>query len=1112
MPPFIPHKRRLSTPPPHVPIPKSAKKPSLFETADKPSPAGSLQDNKTFLDNLNASDSDSTLSDVSSDEFEDALPAPSPKRRKIAHEEEDDEVDWEDAIQPGVTSLTNTAAGTSGDLELTLDKSAHVGSLTNPHNKKKGPSKIERQIRVSTHCMHVQFLLFHNLIRSGWACDKKVQNILVGQIPAGVKKEIDKWKAASGVSPDVPAEAPKTPGKGRKGKKAAQNERNQRGWGRPAERQERGAPNMSRGDPLLRLLKVLAAYWRKRFTITAPGLRKQGYKSLATLEEELDSYRNDKHDPEDHGERVRNVEEFRDLARSCEGNRDVGAQLFTALIRGLGIEARLVASLQPVGFGWSKNEEAAAKKKKAAQNPDSNDGDEISGSGEESDFEAPPPKTSTTPKQNVKSITPGKTNGKKRVSRGGKDAPIDLSEESGHSKVESDEDDASVIDVTPSTPRKRPNMNYDKDMPCPTYWTEIISPITNQVHPVDPLVLTPAVATSDDLLSSFESRGAKADKAKQVFAYVVAYSPDGTAKDVTTRYLKRHMWPGRTKGVRMPIEKVPVYNRRGKVKHYEDYDWFKTVMSGYNRTDKMRTVVDDLEEAKELKPVKPEKKESKPSEDTLQGYKSSAEFVLERHLRREEALRPGSMPVKTFATGKGDKAKEESVFRRKDVEVCRTGESWHKEGRAIKEGELPMKMVPIRAVTLTRKREVEEAERDTGEKLKQGLYSWDQTDWIIPPPIENGVIPKNAFGNMDCYVPTMVPRGAVHIPLRSTVRICKRLGIDYAEAVTGFEFGNKRAVPVITGVVVAEENEHAVIDQWEKEEEERRIKEEGKREKAALATWRKWLMGLRIVQRVREEYGQDADAHMKEEMNPFTNQNKKKKATPVEAGEGSKQKEDVISHPDEDMGGGFHAEDDFEGGGFLPEGHDEGEIPHKKSELTIEADEQSVKSGPTSDLPPRAFATTAMKDLEDGSGLSSLEDSDEDPARPVQKSKSVTNDKEAESKAQGASIPKKSSANGKKRKASTPLKESDLDEVPAASKQASTKSVRAASKRKAARKSETAVKSHYFEHSSDDEDEGYSDSSASEEKVVKQPGRKKKKANDSVASTNIRSLRARKSM
>ena len=121
-----------------------------------------------------------------------------------------------------------------------------------------------------------------------------------------------------------------------------------------------------------------------------------------------------------------------------------------------------------------------------------------------------------------------------------------------------------------------------------------------------------------------------------------------------------------------------------------------------------------------------------------------------------------------------------------------------------------MKMVSVRALTLRRKREVEEAERD-GEKLKQGLYALHQTDWIIPPPIENGIIPKNAFGNIDCYVPTMVPKGAVHIPLKSTVRICKRLNIDFAEAVTGFEFGKQIAVPLKVGVVVAKEHEQAVI-------------------------------------------------------------------------------------------------------------------------------------------------------------------------------------------------------------------------------------------------------------------------------------------------------------
>ncbi|KAI4188728.1 MAG: hypothetical protein L6R41_001967, partial [Letrouitia leprolyta] len=846
MPPFIARKRRQSSspPPPGRSIPKKQlKKSTLFDAADE-RPTGSLKANESFVNDLVGSDSDTSLSDISSVEFEDVTPQHVAKRQKLDHHDDDDEeVDWEDAVHEGQTNGTNpTANQPLGDLELTLDKTTRIGSFTNPHNQKKGPSKIERHIRVVTHCMHVQFLLFHNSLRSGWACDSEVQKILVNQLPLTIKQVVDTWRLASGLSQDKVDiysrdSSKQARGKRSKGRKG-EDVRSQRDWGKPAERQERGAANMSHGDPIYRLLKTFAAYWRKRFTITAPCLRKQGYKPLARLEEEIASFKNDKHDAEEHGERIRNIDEFRECARKCEGSRDVGAQLFVALLRGLELEARLVVSLQPVGFGWNKNEEATQKKKRNNQKIQADQPNVIDA---ESDTSVPGLDIKPSVKNSKQSAKSSKENQKaKRQSavKGSKNIPIDLSESSGSdlTPVGEDDDDDSIIDITPSTSLTKPNMPYDRDLVFPTYWAEVISPITHQVYPVDPLILNPAVATKPEQLAAFEPRGSKADKAKQVFAYVIAYSPDGVAKDVTTRYLKKHMWPGRTKGVRLPAEKVPVYNSRGKIKHHEEYDWFKTVMSGYTRPDNMRTAVDDIEEAKDLKPVKPEKKESsKASEGTLQFYKTSAEFVLERHLRREEAIIPGAQPVKYFFAGKGESAKEEPVFLRKDVMVCRTGESWHKEGRQIKPGERPMKMVPIRAVTLTRKREVEEAERDGGEKLKQGLYAWDQTVWIIPPPIIDGAIPKNAYGNMDCFVPTMVPEGAAHIPLRSTAKICKRLGIDFAEAVTGFEFGKQRAVPVITGVVVAKENEEMVIEEWEKDEEERKIKEEGKREKAALA-------------------------------------------------------------------------------------------------------------------------------------------------------------------------------------------------------------------------------------------------------------------------------------
>ena len=1030
---------------------------------DKPTAQASVQDNKAFLEKLNVSEEETSLSDFSSLDFEDALPVDKfPKRAKVAYEvEEEEEVAWEDAIQPDAT-IPTTSLEPAGDLEITLDKGGHqVGSLTNPHDKKKGPSKIERRIRISTHCMHVQFLLFHNLMRNAWVCDKEVQRILVDGLSDQMKEAVDAWKRDSGMVVDTRDKVgvTRSPQKGRRGKSKGStsqaNPRSQRDWGKPAERQEAGVPNMSRGDPIIRLLKYLAKYWRRRFRITAPSLRKQGYKSLAALETEVASFQNDKYNPEEHGEIVADLEAFRECARRCEGSRDVGAQLFTALIRGLGIEARLVVSLQPIGFGWNKSEEASAKKKKGS------------------------------PKQE----TPD--------SKGARGAPIDLSEDD--TDVEpAEEDDDSVIELPPSSKKQKSTKSFDKDMTFPTYWTEAVSPLTNEVYPVESLVLNPLVATGQEELVAFEPRGSQADKAKMVIAYVIAYSPDGTAKDVTTRYLKRHTWPGRTKGVRMPIEKIPVVNSRGKVKYYEEYDWFKTVISGYSRTAKMRTAVDDLEEAKDLKIVKAEKREAIEGKETLQGYKQSAEFVLERHLRREEAILPGAKSVKTFKVGKGENATEEPVFLRKDVMVCRTGESWHKEGRQVKPGERPMKMVPVRAVTLMRKREVEEAQRDSGEKLKQGLYSLDQTEWIIPPPIENGVIPKNAFGNMDCYVPTMVPKGAVHIPLKGTMKICKRLGIDYAEAVTGFEFGKQMAVPVITGVVVAAEHEDVVIDEWEKDEVERKIKEEGKREKMALAMWRKFLIGLRIVERVHEEYGDDADAHMKEEMNPFTNKNRKTKASTTNIAAHSSK---ANGHPtrdryDEETAGGFLPdadEDAVAGAGFFQPGHPEEEFDlHEGGDFIIEG------SVPQPDDPPRAIDNTdkvssPSEILSDDSEVSNEADFSKrkmptpqsissngrgkkkstklkatkprDPGRAKQIStKPKTNGKKAlllHSDGESDAVASSKEASGSE--LSTP---ESLNTLPVPSK----KTTRAAPKRSAARKSEAAVKSHYFEHGSDDDD------------------------------------------
>jgi xeroderma pigmentosum group C-complementing protein len=807
------------------------------------------------------SDSDSSLSDAPSLDDEPHAKRDLQKQKKQAFDgsksesdsesdDDDEEVDWEDAMDSKFTSasVSVTPAPAVQDLELTLDKNEiHLADIA---DGKKGPSKIERQIRIATHCLHVQFLLYHNAVRNAWANDTKVHEILRRKLPAGVHKEVKRWRIASALDP--PEKKPEVKSKKTKGK----TRKSDRDWSEGSSRVELGKPDMSRGDPIISLLRILAAYWRKQFKITAPGLRKGGYRPMAHLEAEISSFQKDEHDPERHGERIRDIEEFRSSAERMEGSRDLGAQLFTALVRALGIEARLVANLQPLGFGWTKME-------------------------------------AYTPRPKVEEVT---------IEQNGESEPI--------VGLESDSSDSETAPAHKHSPKR-----YDKDLPFPIYWTEVASPITHEIIPVDPLILSHPVATTPELQAAFEPRGAKAEKAKQVICYVVAYSSDKTAKDVTTRYLRRRTWPGKTKGYRIPVERIPVPGRKRK---FFEYDWFRTILRVYERSEKNRTKVDEVEDSKDLRPKQPEKKQAKEG-DTLQSLRSSTEFVLERFLRREEALRPGAQPVRTFVSGKGDKAKEEKVYRRADVLKCLSAESWHKEGRQIKMGEAPLKLVPIRAVTLLRKREVDEMERETGEKPKQGLYAKYQTEYIIPPPIRDGIIPRNEYGNIDCFVPSMVPRGAVHIPWPGTVRICKKLGIDYAEAVTGFEFGSKMAVPVIQGVVVASENEDLLKDAWRAEDAEKRKKEQLKAEKRILQTWRKFLFGLRIAERVREEYGGEDGDMERESHNPFASRQARSQARPHPAPEA------LHEWPGEpaDRGGGFllPGEDDGDDGDLVVEDH-----------------------------------------------------------------------------------------------------------------------------------------------------------------------------------------------
>jgi xeroderma pigmentosum group C-complementing protein len=133
------------------------------------------------------------------------------------------------------------------------------------------------------------------------------------------------------------------------------------------------------------------------------------------------------------------------------------------------------------------------------------------------------------------------------------------------------------------------------------------------------------------------------------------------------------------------------------------------------------------------------------------------------------------------------------------------------------------------------------------------LFGEWQTAPYVPLPVVDGKVPKNEFGTVDLFKPSMLPGGGVHVPLQGVAGTAKRLGIDFGLAVVGFDFQSGGAHPRMDGVVVAAESEDLLRDAWETEQQVAREKKGRKREAAVYKRWQSLLTKLMIRERVRSE-------------------------------------------------------------------------------------------------------------------------------------------------------------------------------------------------------------------------------------------------------------------
>ncbi len=169
------------------------------------------------------------------------------------------------------------------------------------------------------------------------------------------------------------------------------------------------------------------------------------------------------------------------------------------------------------------------------------------------------------------------------------------------------------------------------------------------------------------------------------------------------------------------------------------------------------------------------------------------------------------------------------------------------------------------------------------------LYAAYQTKLYSAPPVVNGLIPKNAYGNLDIYVTSMVPSGGAHINHPETAKAAKIIGIDYADAITGFSFKGRHGTAITKGAVVASEYREAIEEVIRTFENDRARAEEERRSLEALRMWKRLLAGLRIRERIEGyDIEGERDVAMKEEL-------------------------EKVEQKDEDGVG------DDDGGGFLPD-------------------------------------------------------------------------------------------------------------------------------------------------------------------------------------------------
>ncbi|XP_022637711.1 DNA repair protein RAD4 isoform X3 [Vigna radiata var. radiata] len=313
---------------------------------------------------------------------------------------------------------------------------------------------------------------------------------------------------------------------------------------------------------------------------------------------------------------------------------------------------------------------------------------------------------------------------------------------------------------------------------------------------------------------------------KTSLRYVVAFAGQG-AKDVTRRYCMkwykiashrvnstwwdpvlaplRDLESGATGGVN-DLRNSQIISKQSKARD----SFFPT-----------RSSIEDIElETRAL---------TEPLPTNQQAYKSHPLYAIEKWLTKYQVLHPKG-PILGFCSG-------HPVYPRTCVQTVKTKDRWLREGLQVKPNEYPVK--ELQRSIKPQKVEDSEADdygcNDSMDKIK--LYGKWQLEPLNLPHAVNGIVPKNERGRVDVWSEKCLPPGTVHLRFPKAFSVAKRLEIDYAPAMVGFEFKNGRSYPVFDGIVVCSEFKDVLLEAYAEEEERRQAEEKKRDETQALSRW-----------------------------------------------------------------------------------------------------------------------------------------------------------------------------------------------------------------------------------------------------------------------------------